>query len=266
MKHLRSSLRDLHQVFDRNMSVRYIAEPFASFDTQRYAPDVLAFMEAKDFDVVGVRQNGAIGGYVRRVDLRDGTLEQYVRSFDEKLLAEDGSPLLEVLELLARFPQVFVVALGEVSGIITKGDLQKAPLRMWLFGLLSLLEMQFLRLIRISYPDDTWKSMITDKRLIMAERLLQDRKRRNESIDLADCLQFTDKRTILLKSDSLRHALGFHSKGEGKELLKALEHLRDELAHAQDIITGRWPQLVEFAQRAEELLAVCEILEPGATG
>ena len=89
----------------------------------------------------------------------------------------------------------------------------------------------------------------------MAEQLLQERRHRNEAIDLADCLQFTDKRTIVLKSNSLRHALGFPSKGKGEELLKTLEHLRDELAHAQDIITGRWPQLVEFAQRAEELLA-----------
>ena len=58
MKHLKSSLRDLRQVFDRSVSVRYIAEPFVSFDAQRHAPDIWAFMEGKDFDVVGVRQMG----------------------------------------------------------------------------------------------------------------------------------------------------------------------------------------------------------------
>jgi hypothetical protein len=266
MKHLKSSLHDLRQVFDRSVSVRYIAEPFVSFDAQRHAPDVWAFMEAKDFDIVGMRQNGTIMGYVHRADLRDGTLEQYVRPFDEQLLLDDWSPLLAVLELLARFLQVFVVVMGEVSGIIMKGDLQKAPLRMWLFGVLSLLEMQFLRLIRTAYPQDSWKGLISEERLAMAERLLLDRKHRNEAIDLADCLQFTDKRTIVLRSDSLRNALGFSSKGKGEELLKALEHLRDELAHAQDIVTGRWPQLVEFAQKAEELLAACEALEPEAAG
>ena len=66
----------------------------------------------------------------------------------------------------------------------------------------------------------------------------------------------------MLRSDYLRNALGFHSKDEGKELLKAFEHLRNELAHAQDIITGRWPQLVTFAKKAEDLLATCEALEP----
>ena len=266
MKHLKSSLRDLRQVFDRSVSVRYIAEPFVSFDAQRHAPDVWVFMEGKDFDIVGVRQNGTVVGSVQRADLREGTLEEYKRPFDEQLLVDDWSPLLTVLELLAKFPQVFVVVMGEVSGIITKGDLQKAPVRMWLFGVLSLLEMQFLRLIRTAYPQDTWKGFVSENRLAKAEQLLQERKRRNEAIDLADCLQFADKRTIVLRSDTLRHALGFPSKDKGEELLKALEHLRDELAHAQDIITGRWPQLVALAQRAEELLAACEALEPEAAG
>ena len=266
MKHLKSSLRNLRQVFDRSVSVRYIAEPFVSFDAQRHSADVLPFMNGKDFDVVGVRQNGAVIGYVHRADLRKGTLEQYTKPFDEQLLVEDWSPLLAVLELLVRSPQVFIVVMGEVSGIITKGDLQKAPVRMWLFGVLSLLEMQFLRLIRASYPKDTWKGFISKNRLAKAEQMLQERKRRNEAIDLADCLQFCDKRTIVLSSDTLRHALGFPSKDKGEELLKAFEHLRDELAHAQDIITGRWPELVKFAKKAEHLLAACEALEPEVAG
>jgi len=161
MKHLKTSLRDLRQVFDRSVSVRYIAAPFVSFDVQRDASDILKFMESEDFDIVGVRQNGTVVGYVYRADLREGTLEHYVRPFDKQLLLDDWSPMLAVLELLAKFPHVFVVVIGEVSGIITKGDLQKAPVRMWLFGVLSLLEMQFLRLIRTAYPQDTWKGLIT---------------------------------------------------------------------------------------------------------
>lgn len=74
MKHLKSSLRDLRQVFDRSVSVRYIAAPFVSFDAQRQVPDVWSFMEAKDFDVVGVRQNGTVVGYVHRADLRESSV------------------------------------------------------------------------------------------------------------------------------------------------------------------------------------------------
>jgi hypothetical protein len=62
-----------------------------------------------------------------------------------------------------------------------------------------------------------------------------------------------------------RHVLGCTSKGLGKDLLEELEHLRDELAHAQDIITGRWPRLVELAKTAEQILAACEVLKPEPT-
>lgn len=261
MKHLKSSLLNLREVFDRSVSARYIAEPLASFDEQRHSPDVLTFMNGKDFDVVGVRQNGAVIGYVHRSDLLKGTLKEYTKPFGEKLLVEDWSPVLEVLELLVGSPQVFIVIMGEVSGIITKGDLQKAPIRMWLFGVLSLLEMQFLRLIRASFSQDALKEILSQERFAKAEEMLQQRKSRNEAIDLADCLQFCDKRTIVLGSDTLRHALGFSSKDEGEKLLKAFEQLRNELAHAQDIVSGSWPQLVTFAKKAEDLLEACEALE-----
>ena len=266
MKHLKSSLYDLHQLFDRSVSVRHLAEPFVSFDAQRFATEVRAFMESKDFDIVGVRYNGAVVGYVERATLKEGTLEQYRSPFDERLILDEWRPLLEALQLLAESSRVFVVAMGQVAGIITKGDLQKAPMRMWLFGVLSLLEMQLLRLIRAAYPQDSWKSLISPSRIEKAQQILQDRKRRNEAIDLADCLQFSDKRTIVVKSDRLCHVLGCTSKGVGEDLLEELEHLRDELAHAQDIITGRWPRLVELAKTAEQILAACEALEPEPTG
>ena len=266
MKHLKSSLYDLHQLFDRSVSVRHLAEPFVSFDAQRLAPEVRAFMEAKDFDIVGVRYNGAVMGYVERATLKEGTLEQYRSPFDKRLILEEWRPILEVLQLLAEFSHVFVVAMDEVAGIITKGDLQKAPMRMWLFGVLSLLEMQFLRLIRAAYPHDSWKNLISQGRLEKTRLLLQDRQRRNEAIDLADCLQFADKRTILVESDCLCHVLGCTSKCIAKDILEELEHLRNELAHAQDIITGRWPRLVELATSAEQILAACEALEPEPTG
>jgi len=161
VKHLKSSLRDLRQLFDRGVTVRHLAEPFASFDAERLVAQVRDFMEAKNFDVVGVRRNGTVVGYVHRVDLQDGALEHYLRPFEQQLLLDEWTPILQVLRLLTESPRVFVAVMGEVSGIITKGDLQKIPVRMWLFGIISLLEMQFLRLIRAAYPQDSWKALLS---------------------------------------------------------------------------------------------------------
>jgi predicted transcriptional regulator len=186
MKHLKSSVEDLRKLFEQSVTVRYIAEPLASFDAQGDCAKVIAFMKQQDFDVVGVKQNGTVQGYVRREDLGDGTLEKYMKPFEENLLLNDSRPMLNAFKLLKEFPQIFVALPGEVSGIITKGDLRKIPVRIWIFGVVSLLEMQFLRVIRTFYPQDGWKKFISKTSIAKAEKMYQKRIKSNTGIDLAE--------------------------------------------------------------------------------
>jgi hypothetical protein len=261
MRHLKSSLRDLRQIFDRTLTVRHVAEPFLTFDNPRSAREIAAFMRERDFDVVGVRRHGIVVGYVNRSELTDGTLEEHVTPF-EHLQVDETTPILDTLRLLRHSPRVFVVVMGHVSGIVTKGDLQKAPVRMYLFGVLSLLEMQLLRLIRSAFPEDSWKPQLSQNRIDKAMGVLDDRRRQNEATDLADCLQFGDKATIVAKCRELRDALGFESASKAETLLSKLQHLRDALAHAQDIVTGHWPELVDLLESAEQILQRAEEFEP----
>src|SRR3990172_12268345 len=254
MKQLKSSLSDLRQIFEGNINVRHLAEHFASFDGSRPVDQVRSFMDPpRDYDVVGVRRDGLIQGYVNREDFRTGVLDNYFRSFEPDLLLDESANILDAVSILRKSPRVYVQVMGQVSGIVTKGDLQKAPVRMWLFGLISLIEMQFLRLIREGWPDGSWRKheMISPDRLEKAREILVDRQRRNEAIDLANCLQFGDKKTIVLKKEKLRKALGFESKKCGEDILDKLKKLRDDLSHAQDILAGRWPELVDLAVAAE---------------
>jgi hypothetical protein len=127
---------------------------------------------------------------------------------------------------------------------------------MWLFGLISLIEMQLLRIIRESYPGEEWKDLINHHRLSNTNKILSERQSNNTAIDLADCLQFCDKRDIVLKSNEIREKLGFNNKSE--IFLKGLEELRNNLCHAQDIITGNWPNIIDLAIEAENFLHKCE--------
>ncbi len=265
MKHLKSSSLDLREIFSRDITVRYIAEPLASFDAEVDKTTVQAFLTKRNYDVIGVRRGGFIAGYAKAVDLKDdcaesllrnrgSSLNDYAEPVPDALLIQDSEPLVQAILAMRETPYLFVESLGQVNGIITLGDIQKAPVRMWLFGLISLTEMQLLRVIRETYPQDDWQKYLSDTRLTIAQEMLEQRQASNAEIDLADCLQFCDKRDIFLKSDRLHPFLHPTSKNQGEKLLKDLETLRNNLAHAQDIVTGQWPKTADLAEQAEQLL------------
>ena len=262
MKQLKSSLQDLREVFERGITLRDIAESLVSFDADREATEVKLFLDERNFDVVGVRRKGVIEGYALRSKLTSGSLGDHELLFPSALVLPSTDSLLRVFEIFETHPnapQAFIDILGHVGGIITRGDLQKVPVRMWMFGVISLIEMQMLRVIRERYPDESWRGLLSNGRLGEADKMMRERRGRNEEIDLADCLQFCDKTKIIIKQEEIRSFFGSLSKGE--EFFDQIQHLRDELSHAQDIISGKRPDTIELIRKSEKVLDCLEKLE-----
>jgi hypothetical protein len=205
-------------------------------------------MERSDFDVVGVRQEGCVVGYAERADLGGAALGDRLRPFDESLLIPDSAPLADVVLGLAKSPRLFVRVLGAVGGILTMSDLQKPPLRMWLFGMVTLIEMRISRLIEQMCPGDSWKRHVSEGRLQKTEALLEERRRRNQSLELIDCLQISDKGQIIARNEEIRSLTRFTSRRQVEEAIKALESLRNNLAHSQDILSCDWETIVWLCQ------------------
>ena len=254
MKQLKSSLGDLRSLFARTITLRDIAEPLVSFDHSQSAAEVRALMELREYDVVGVRGQGMVTGYVVRNELTDGEVGAHRRAFGPGEVLPDSEPLLAAFATLREQRHVFINVLGQVGGIVTRGDLQKAPVRLWLFGLVSLLEMQMLRVVRERYPDNAWAGLLTEKRLEHARDIFAERQRRNEENDLADCLQLCDKATIVMKDTGLFALSGFRSKQSLEDFFKEVGVLRNALAHANDILNGHWPELADLVVQLEALL------------
>ncbi len=102
------------------------------------------------------------------------------------------------------------------------------------------------------WPNGSRTTLLSAGRLDKAQRLLEERRRRGQHVNLADCLQLSDKAQILMEIDEQRAAFGMPTKGAAKRVIKDLESLRNNLAHAQDIVTHDWPQIARLAQRIEE--------------
>jgi hypothetical protein len=246
-----ASQHHLRRVFVENFTAADIAEPLASFDAGTAAAEARATMIRRAYRVAGIRRDGTICGYVRQEELDGGVCGDVCYPFDEGDVVSDSARIPELVMRLNDRQQLFVKVLGQVGGIVTKTDLQKPPVRMWLFGMITIIEMGLTRLIETAYPDGSWRHALSEGRLQKAEALLEERRRRNRDLDLLDCLQFSDRGQIVLRNEPLREQAGFVSRRRGEQTVKELEALRNNLAHSQDIISCDWNIIVKLTEHLE---------------
>ena len=242
----------LFRLFTEAFSAQDISEPVRSFDASRPCADVLALRELHDLEIVCLRKQGIISGYVKRVDLEGKLCGDHMRLFRSGQTISADRSLVDVIHILTVQRYGFITMLGEVSGYFSRNDINKPVVRMWLFGIITFVEMEILKVIRENFPNDTWQSAITDKRLEQASNLQQERERRGQQSQILDCLQLSDKVKILVSKQETLDEIGLGSRSSAKKFLKEIESLRNNLSHAQDIVTYDWAQIVRITHRLQE--------------
>jgi hypothetical protein len=242
-------LSRMAEQFRQTFTARNITRTLPSVDHPP-SEKVLAIMERHNVPAVGIRREGVIRGYVTR---EDPLCEQEI--LPGQILVENAS-FSEVILALSRHDLCFVQLLDAIAGIIVKDDIQHPYMRMWLFGIVTMLEMETGPMIERFWPDDTWKSLVSPGRLAKAGILLEERTRRKQQSTLLACLQFSDKMQILVEHEKFFQMLGFPSKKVAGRICKELESLRNNLAHAQDIVTHDFAQVARIAQRIESARSV----------
>jgi hypothetical protein len=254
-----SSYKNLRSLYEQNITVNSIAEPLDTCNLNDDASIIKNMMVIKDYDFLGIEDNGIVIGYVVRDELMEGICKEYYRRFSPTDLVSESTPLLHTLFIFKENERIFVLEGNRVTKVVTLADLQKPPIRMLLFGLISLLEMHLYRVINDYFPNDTWKQHLNPKRIKLAEDLFSLRKSKNEAIQLSDCLQICDKRDIILNESRLRELLGIETKSKGNHFFKKLEELRNNLAHSQNLNTeNSWNETLSLIEQTERLLEECE--------
>lgn len=241
-------------IFSEAFTARDVAEPLRSFDREAASENIIKIADEYVLGVVGIRESGFVNGYARRDDLAPGqTGGEIARAFASgQVLAADAS-LDDVVTVLTRFEYCFVSVMDGIAGVISRKDIEKPVVRMWLFGLITILEINMGELIRANLGDD-WQRYCSKSRLTKARELQTERLRLSPQVDLLDCLQITDKaKIIFLSSDSLEE-YGFSSKSMADKVSRELEYLRNHLAHGQPIAEENWPQIVRLAGNLERVV------------
>ena len=248
---------ELRNLFETGITARAIEEPLQCCAGSDSAPEIREKMRELHFDVIGVRnsKDRPVLGYVNACDLDQGPCCEHLQAFSVSDLISDSTPLINVLTLLRDSQRVFILTENSINGIITRADLQKPPVRILLFGLVSLLEIHLSYLVRKFYTNDSWMEKLNKRRIGCVKAMMKQRISRNEKMDLIDCLQFCDKRNLITAHADIRGVLNLESKYSGDRLLKNIEKVRDKLAHSQDIVTGAtWEKFIDLAGNIEKLI------------
>ncbi len=239
------------QAFMRAFSAQDIAEPLRSFDRELEAVGIAASMDQHGILVAGLRDQGVVAGYVPRSALAEGSAHDHLRPFRRDQVIDGGASLTDVVLVLTRHDYCFVRVLDDVVGVIERGDMQKPLVRMWLFGFITSTEMLLREQTLLRWPGDVWTERMSAARLAKAKALRDERRRRGQECQLLDCVQISDFAQILLVGPDELRAFGFESRAAAKRVIKEFESLRNNLAHAQDIVTYDWAQIARMAQTIE---------------
>src|SRR5262249_11383955 len=148
-----------------------------SFDETMPAADANAAMNAQGSDVAGVQSNGSQIGFIETSTLENGTCRDFVQAFDDSLIVAEATPLAALVLRLNEQRRMFVTVRGQVAAVVSRDDFHKPAARMWLFGMVTLLEMRMSRLIDRFCTGNDWQQFLSPGRIRKAEGLLAERTR-----------------------------------------------------------------------------------------
>ena len=260
---------------DQYKSLRSLVEgitvdSLAVFDLETCKEDepvkqVLRRMNQMDIDQVPVDPGRTY--YVVRQDLEQmdrwsAICEAPLRFLTPPELVAAGTSLAEVYPLFQERTFLFVLQGTRVEGIVTPGDFQRAPFRMYLFGLLGLLEMGVVHLVLDVYGDEDWQMLPeAQKAREEAERWYKRAKRHGEEPrSKFEVASLASKLHVIKNAERVLQRFDEDERQLILTLdLKAVKTLRDNLAHAKDLtygLPGRWGQVCRLAKHLERLTGV----------
>lgn len=262
-----TTFKELQSIFIDNITTKFIYEPLYCCRINDCALEVKQSLSERDFDIIGViDDNENPIGFAVREELNTGNIQEFCHRIELGHITADSTSILELLNILSSNTHSFVIQENRVVGIVTRADINKPIVRIYIFGIISLFELHLTFWINEYYESDSWKTHVNEHRLLSAEKTFEKRKGNNDDLTLLECLQLCDKRDILNKTSDFMTQFKF-SKTQFERVLKDAEKIRNELAHSQNSIIANleWERFVSTISNIESFLNISEeIVEENA--
>lgn len=229
------SARTVEHVQD-SLSVRLIMVPRSQVKTCALSNTAqsVAARNTDEFSYVPVADKaGAIIGMYHAAQwfgrtAPDEEIDPNVEPLTEDMLIDSQSSILDFILSADRFPTKLVRSGDRVSGLVCVSDLQKLPVRVALFGLITGFEMALAQKIALHWNGrGGWmQNLSRNRQRKLRERIAYLRKS-DAFVDPLETTQLSDKFTILLRESLLPGA-----ERQLRNQYDRIEELRNDLAHA----------------------------------
>ncbi|MFN8473884.1 MAG: CBS domain-containing protein [Anaerolineae bacterium] len=208
---------DTRMRLDDAFQVRHIATfPVQTCSSKDQVDAVLA--EFGDFDQIPV----ANGDDVVEVIEREGARKRPIALTD---VVSAYEPLAKFLPMLEHSPYRLVTEGGKVTGIVTRSDTLKLPVRLLAFMMITHLEMLMADLIRARYPDSTgWRRRLSEERRARIDQKEEELRQPGNNPEPLELTDFADKREIVRVEYDLPNRF--------QKDLGDIERVRNSVAHA----------------------------------
>ena len=154
MKNNQDSLKD---IFENKLNVLTISEKLISSTEE----DVIEFSNRTNFDSV------LITSKEHQFKVFDKCKEPQISELKHSDVISDSTPLLLAFELIVNKKRVFIKSNNLIDKIATVSDLNKIPFRIWMYGIISILELKLKHSIVTILKED-WKSKLSANRIRIA--------------------------------------------------------------------------------------------------
>lgn len=166
---------------------------------------------------------------------RGARVRDHFKQLSEDTLVGSNAAIIDFIRTADSHGCRLLVSDTEICGLVTLSDLQRLPVRAALFAAVTQLEMTMAEAIRCEFADsDDWRSRLSENRRQRIEDEIERARVGDAFVDRLLYTQFADKRTIIARSRWLPGR-----REDFEKAMRAVEGLRNDLAHANDYASTR---------------------------
>jgi hypothetical protein len=201
--------------------------------------DAATWLTENGYDATPVYADDDPTGFIHKDDVTtddDGnTLDDHLTPLTIDYMISGDTSFTAVLSALIENPVYFLGGPNHVTGILTRADLNTAPVRIYLFDRITYLEEHLRELILDTKPD--WKNTpVTADELDDIKDRYEDAQAANVALDELHYVQFSTLETIVTNVEACWKTCGFATKGGAYPRLHKVTELRNDVAHANLLV------------------------------